>query len=352
MGSEYVDIVWTLKATMGLVSGVPITLAFLVTARQFLRDRQRPYFLLAAHWFLWVACDVLYVLQNALPAVETLLTHLNNFLVFVGGFALLGFVDLITRERLDTVKFTLYGTTWGAGFAFSLANQPLLGTIFTSVALLGLTGLWLYHAVRIHRHVPASFKRNSSLNVAGIFMFGVLALLFSRRISGLSVVVPSIDRLVMSAGILLVAVAMAREPQLAYVLPFQVYRLVVYDWAAGIPLFNHEWRKEQTFHDQDLFSGMLQALNRVVLESVDLGEIREIHLAEGILLLHRSREPAVVCVLVANASTRALRLALREFAEEYARNLGSDPDNPVKIAGGAAGTSLVARHFPFVPQYA
>ena len=88
----------------------------------------------------------------------------------------------------------------------------------------------------------------------------------------------------------------------------------------------------------------------ILSEAVNKGEVREIQLSDAILLLHRSQQFSVACVLIATKSTQTLRHALNTFAEEFYEKYADEFDkNMVNIRKFDSALELVDRHFGFVP---
>ena len=69
--------------------------------------------------------------------------------------------------------------------------------------------------------------------------------------------------------------------------------------------------------DHDLFSGMFQGISLILNEAVGKGNVREIVLDEGILLIKRSKKHPVACVLIVSKSSKSLRQALNAFSEKF-----------------------------------
>jgi hypothetical protein len=109
--------------------------------------------------------------------------------------------------------------------------------------------------------------------------------------------------LVMLAAISSITIAFARQPKLAYVLPFKAYRLTVLDTGGGTPIYNHTWQPSKEQVDETLFSGMLQGVSVILKESLNQGNVREISMDEGIMILQRSLAKNIACVLVASKSS-------------------------------------------------
>ena len=102
---------------------------------------------------------------------------------------------------------------------------------------------------------------------------------------GLHFTLPGLWLLLLSIGIIPIAVAFITQPKLAYVLSFRVLRLIVFETKGSIPLFSHVWGSQHELTDEVLFSGMLLGITMILDESVQKGAVREIVLENGVLVL-------------------------------------------------------------------
>jgi hypothetical protein len=72
--------------------------------------------------------------------------------------------------------------------------------------------------------------------------------------------------------------------------PLKALRLMGMDMNSGIEIFSHTWQEGQNMAGSELLSGMLQGISMLMKESVDRGELRDIHLDRGYLIVKRSEE--------------------------------------------------------------
>lgn len=97
---------------------------------------------------------------------------------------------------------------------------------------------------------------------------------------------------------------------------------------------------------------MLQGVSLIVKESLSRGEVQEITVTEGIMILRRSIKHPIACVLVADKSTKSLRHALDIFAAKFFNDYASFFDDPTRIDVFRGASTLISECFPFVPDYA
>lgn len=277
------------------------------------------------------------------------------------------FSDLISREHVDDRKlaviyvtgtaFAVLYLTWTA--ATNWVTGLDLGNVLFVVVELGWTGVYAlillitctliwYWTIKLFRHAPPNLRGRASVALAGGSLIGALP--WVGLVSTFVQDIPASDLVLASSGILLIGVAFALEPKLAFVLPFRALRLAVVETKAGIPLFAHSWRSKEAMIDDDLFSGMLQGISSFVQESLGAGNLREIQLDQAVLLLHRG-ERNVTFVLVVTQTSKALREALRLFAAKFFAEFADKLDKPNKVSQFKPASKLVEECFPFVPEY-
>ncbi len=134
--------------------------------------------------------------------------------------------------------------------------------------------------------------------------------------------------IILSVGIgaLLTSVAFTRQPHLAYILLFRVFRLTILDHCSGLQLFTHDWSLDSNFFDPNLFSGMFQGLSGILRETLQKGFPREIYLEHAVVLLERSVGLPPTFVLIASKSSSSPFDHLQTF---FPSNLGGyHPPNP------------------------
>ena len=165
------------------------------------------------------------------------------------------------------------------------------------------------------------------------------------------VILPGGAGLIFSIGSLFIVIAFTRQPKLAYIHPFKALRVTVIESKGGLPLFTHTWRAGEGLMDDTLFSGMMHAIGQFVQESLQRGGVRVIELDQGHLILKKSNQFQVICVLIANKPTKILRNALNCFAERFFKQFSqyfSDPTDKDKFK---PASKLIEICFPFIPEY-
>jgi hypothetical protein len=206
-----------------------------------------------------------------------------------------------------------------------------------------------YQIYRMNKHAPKSLKLYSHL-----YLFGVFTLLFLANIlvvTTLALYVPGIHMIAGGLGTLMMAITIAKDPKIMFILPFKAERLMVIDTRGGVPLFFHSWMKEAEVGDMVFYAGVLQGVTLILRESVKRGEVQEIHLADGIMLINRSVKYPIASVLVATKFSTSLRESLNVFAEKFYEKFEQYFETNMDLEKYASASELVGKIFPFLPDY-
>ena len=89
----------------------------------------------------------------------------------------------------------------------------------------------------------------------------------------------------------------------------------------------------------------------IVKESSKQGDVEEIKLSNGVLLLKRHEDYPIACVLTANKTSKALRKALNHFIILFIKDYRKYFSNPSNVSQFGEASQLISECFPFVPDY-
>ena len=164
-------------------------------------------------------------------------------------------IDSFTRDGVDSRKTTILSiaATLLVYFSFqpdeifvgfNTLGEPAIvlgmGVMGVGAFLIILTGAsFTYYMILMNRIVPDSLRFEARL---GLLSGIILAVLWPVGLGlGLHFSFPGLWLLLLSVGIIPIAMAFVRKPKLAYVLPFRVLRLIVFETKGGVPLYSHTW---------------------------------------------------------------------------------------------------------------
>ncbi|MFX0102498.1 MAG: hypothetical protein ACFFCS_23225 [Candidatus Hodarchaeota archaeon] len=334
------------------------------------KHRHKMYFL------LMIFFAMLAILSNS---ITTYMYWLYFFLFYTGHIARLGITlssillaDSISREAIDIKKIALFCVVSTLLVVFLLLiyvfniiyvpstpeDNIFYQVLYTAWAFLywlnqviGLTMI-MYWAIKVHVSSPSSLKRYSRLSLIGSIVFFLVPLEMVVENLGITYTFYlGVDFLEIGIGTLFIAISFIKEPKLAFVLPFKVLRLSIFETEGGIMLYTHTWVEDEELVNEELFSSMVQGIRVILKEGVKRGNVRDIHLENATLILQHSEKHPIACVLITTRSSRSLRDALDTFMNRFIDE-HSEKFSALWETEAFKGTSkIVEECFPFVPKY-
>ncbi|HMF33227.1 MAG TPA: hypothetical protein VKK79_17510 [Candidatus Lokiarchaeia archaeon] len=327
-----------------------ILYSFIVATRLYRQAKLRPFLLLAVMAFTWACWGFISMLYYAIwdPSLQLIADAVMPICIII----IILWLDSLSRESIDPVKSGTLLCFVTAFFMAGLLGFPVIDTaIFYACAIWGVS-LFAYFALKIYRNAPSGIKRKAAMLATGSIIGGpVMAISEIFNTYSGSFFIPSPAAIFVPLGLLLVTRAFATCQELAFVLPFKVSHLTVLSTKSGVPLFTHAWTKDEDRINDTLFSGMLQGISGILNEAVHKGNVRQIELDQGVLLVQRSDQYPVACVLVANKSTRLLRQSLDSFARRFFAEFAPFFAEISIVANFNPAEQIIAETMPFIPDY-
>jgi len=152
-------------------------------------------------------------------------------------------------------------------------------------------------------------------------------------------------------GSILMVSAYGREPKLLFVLPFKALRLTVLDTRSGIALFSYTWNEGKDLIDDQLFSGMLDALNKATQETIKRGKLQEIRVTDALIMIQYDTRYPVATFLVTTRPSQSLRDGLQMFAQKFSETFLTPTYNSSDMSQFSGALDLIGAIFPQVPVY-
>ncbi|MFX1516692.1 MAG: hypothetical protein ACFFC6_10305 [Promethearchaeota archaeon] len=349
---------WSLGVIIELIATPPVIIAFSVVFYRYLQEKNPTYLLLVLTWFSNLVLIVLDAVSQLL--LSQLLFLIGNFFVIPIAYFYVLFIDRISSESYDPFKLVLISLTSSALFvtlldpnSVVLFTDPIKNLDFVGICailywthILLINSLILYYFIKIRLNAPDSVKFYASLNLLGAIIMvpgGLLNIIIGSPI-------PEGHWLFLGVAALIISISFTKEPRLPYILPFKVYRLAVIE-KSGLPLYVHDWATMEDLVEKELFSGMLQAVSAFVDESLRKGDIREIRLANALLIMQPSEQYPIVSVLFTDKSSRTLRHALNSFTNLFVQQFSQYFTPPIHTKAFEPASSLISDCFRFIPEY-
>ncbi len=355
---------WTIETIFSLISWILIVATALEHLHLYLRTRIKSFLFLCLSWFsfsIYIGGEFFSYLF-----LSEILFRLHYIPLVFTGFYLILFVDLIKQENAGKAKIAILSALSALIMYTSIEPGSVLPMTFPDGAeSLQTTGylklfilcftfifaiVYMYHIGLLNKNTPSNLKKYSRVAFTGTIIFCIIPA-FSYA-TGLTVIVPGIHVLAWALGGIVTTWAFAKQPKLAYILPFKVIRLLVIDGRNGLGVFDHAWTKEGILAEGSLVSGMIQGINSILQESFQKGNCKEILLDQGVMMLQFTRESPFIVVLITSKSSTSLRHSLSMFADGFIKQYVNIGEKKYFAENDFKGVDeIVAKYFPYIPDY-
>ncbi len=353
----------TIDMIIFLLSAFPISVVSVLLLHEYQRKKYNHLLYMGIAWIfstLWLvvqAASFLF-LSNFLYIVSVL------FIIPMAFFHVFA-LDFMTREKTDLKKIFII-TILSTLFAVScITNQSVKRIEFENgninlswdggMALYGsilslLTGLFIfYYSVKIYINSPRNVKMYSFLYSIGGCLIGIVTPIIG--MFNFHWDIPGVPMPIFTLGIIICAIALLKKPQIAYITPFKALRLSIIHTQSGLSLYTHHWTKTSNSDTDARFTGMMHGISTILNHSLGKGDIKEIQLEKASLLLQRSPDLPVVCVLIATKTSQSLRDGLKNFSTNFFKQFAPHIQNSTELDPFKEVVTLVEHCFPFIPEY-
>lgn len=161
--------------------------------------------------------------------------------------------------------------------------------------------------------------------------------------------IPSLVLLISSIGLLIFAIGYLQNTQLAYLVPYQCYRIIILK-KSGINCYAKNFEAEQNINDI-LISGAISAISSIMESALGFkSELKEIRLLNAVMILDLREEFSGI--LIANRFSAVLKDALKSFGDQFQHNffpLIKSSDSCFDENDQVQVDKLVSNVFSFVP---
>jgi hypothetical protein len=203
--------------------------------------------------------------------------------------------------------------------------------------------------VRIYKHAPPSLRKYSRM--FPLLVAATLIGLFIESFKAISAIFIAISNLLsVFVGVWMMWIII-KASQLGFILPFKVNRLTVLNTESGIPIFDHAWGLPKNAAEDGLYGGMLQGVRMILKESIGKGDLKEITLAQAVLISRYDEASHLGFILLATKVTKTLRQALDYFSKQFLERFGGLVDTASgEVSKFDGATEIVKNVFTFVPE--
>ncbi len=311
------------------------------------------------NWVMWAIAGTFLALSHAF--FEPIFMTMSYIAMVVGSLFFIVAVDKISRDHVNPAKLTISGIL-GTLYVFSSTLPDATETvpdygvhviglcrIFQILFMFYYTTIFFEWTFSTWKKAPPSLQKEARLLLfGGIVIYPIPLGMYVLA----TVIIPlgAFPYTVHAAGVLIIVLVMGKEPRLFYVLPFKAHHLVVIHRQSGLSLFQYQWSAHAIV--PDIYSSVLHAMQKIGVDILGAGEMKQIELREGTLLL--SHRKHISAALLASNSSNYLRNCLAAFSSAFDARLDQlkVPDNlVVERSAFDFGKELIQTHCKNIPSW-
>jgi hypothetical protein len=348
---------WLNSLLSGVAAGL-LFFGFIIIFKNYMRHRYHPSLYMSIAWFGFMLeamfTSMMYGFESGSSTYQ-IFQKLDNLSLIPAFLGMIAFLESLTRDGIEPKSFTLLIFLLGTDSILvffqsnvSLGSAPWM-IVITIGLIISIASIIFY--MKLYRHVPVNLKRSAMLTVIGQFFVSLLFVILNIINGIFHNVIGSVDRVFEGIGALIQAIIFAKYEQLFYVLPFKTQRLIVFGTKNGASLFAHTWSKNDKLLDEDLLSGVLHGVSMLFSESLNKGNLQEIKMEQGILLIKHDKTHCIAFVIIASRSSAVLRDGLAGFANKFIETYASCLEPIESYEKFQDATSIVQSCLNFIPQY-
>ena len=161
--------------------------------------------------------------------------------------------------------------------------------------------------------------------------------------------IPSLVLLICSIGALIFALGYLQNTKLAYLVPYQCYRIIILK-KSGVTCYAKNFEEKQKI-DDNLISGAISAISSIMESALGFkSELKEIKLMNAVMILDLREDFSGI--LIANRFSVVLKNALRSFGDQFKEKffpLVKTTDECLDESAQENVNKLIYNIFSFVP---
>jgi hypothetical protein len=346
------------KIITSSVAAILLFSGFAIIFKQYIQKKYRPSLYLSIVWLgfaLEAMFDTMRLGYLAEGEINDFFLSLSYLSLAPAFLAVLALVDSVSRDTIEPKRFAVlvFVLSINSILLFmphdNSTTSPSYYIVISVGLVMSIASFIMY--VRIYAGVPRDLKLAAKINLAGAFIVSFVYVVLNIFEMTIPSTFPPISRIFEATGAMIQAIIFSRYEQLFYVLPFKTQRLIVFNTRNGISIFSHDWSKGNQLIDEDLFSSMLQGMSMIINESIKKGNVQEIKMEQGVLLISHDATHPVASVLIASKSALVLNQGLAVFARKFVAKYEPSLTSNENVEDFKNATDLVRECFPFIPQF-
>jgi len=229
-----------------------------------------------------------------------------------------------------------------------ILTRPGTFDFFFNILSIYWSALLFYSMLRIHMESTENMKQISFWNFFATILIIIRGVFFYQ----IDEWMPGITFVMMCITVSILSMNFLRHPQLAFTLPYRILRISVIDMQSGMELFKKNWQslRNTEYFNESTFANLLHGINLIIQETMQKGQIQEIHLEKGVVIMHHTKHSPYIFLLVATHTSKSLRNAIGKFAELFDQQFPDSEDKTFNLGRYSSAKIFVDACFPFVPE--
>ena len=293
-------------------------IAGFLAIRYFRQTKNHVFYLFAMDWFFWGLSWFFIALSQY--TYNPIYLQLSFIPQFIAVLYLVAFVDHTRGEQMSAEKaviVTAIGViqiigAWmpgsisivdGVGVLlqnYQLFIQALFICLYCTVFLDCMVRTWI--------HAPIELKKSARLFLISTILITVIPGVLYLFIH-VNYFFAIIGFFIHALGIILLINQIDKEPRLMYIIPFVAHRLIIINRESGLLGYEYRWSNFEL--DQSILSGLIQALQVFSMEMLRIGDIQEMKLKDGVIMMEHGKYYSFA--LIVSKSAIYLRDCLQDF---------------------------------------
>ncbi|HME55923.1 MAG TPA: hypothetical protein VKM55_27215 [Candidatus Lokiarchaeia archaeon] len=355
-----------------LLMGLVIIIISSIALQIYVKEKTK---LMLFFFLAWTFFGIFIILNGVSTAINSLLLYEISYFVYPASVILwFAFIDYAMHESVGIKKniiafivctalivfILLEPWIWVSSTLTFTTGSPFLDLLFLQISNVAFSLILLsyaYWAIVTFRKAPPILKKSANT----LLVLGILAII-AAIIQYTGIYLMLILQVVLSIIVILITIIIIRkDPRIAHVLPYVVYRLLITS-KNGPKYYSKSWA--QVDLDDDMLSGLMSAIRTaikgMIAKAIEAGSISEVKMTKGVMLTEMRYE-AVNIVLLASKASTALKTALDEFGQEFTKQFYShlyDKDGFAIEVNDVASVftseimeRMIAKYFGSVPSF-
>ena len=321
------EIYWTLGVTISFSAALFILVCIIFVLKHYKKTNYKHLFYYAVMWIFWFIWEVFQAISDLLLSTKL---HLICFYALIGvGYFTILYVDIITLEKHDIRKFILITAISMLVIVFSFEENAVIidfngiqpyptmhgrFRIANLFLMAFIILLLLFSNINLLRRSPKHLLRYSRNNLIGFITYGIMPYII--QYTELEKIVPGIANSAIAIGAIITTYTLIYAPQLAFILPFSLERLLIIDSHNGMSIFTREFHARETEFPEAVFSGFMKSIGNLFEYTLNSGKVRQILLENTTLLVKSSSNSPLFAVIIADKASPSLIKSLDAFTKK------------------------------------